>query len=540
MVSSNCKRSSTEKARKGGPPAGNIGQQTNNATNGRTQNYTYDPLNRLLTAQAQATSGGDCWGQGFGNNGPPVTMATDALANLFYTTSLKCSSPSPQFTMNTTNNNQFTGSGISYDSDGDMTADTVFTYTYDAENRVSTASGMSGGPYCYIYDGNGLRVMKAHASGGSCSVTVTVDMLFWRNIAGNTIAETDGTGSTTNSNYNEYIFFAARRIAQSNPASSNVYYYFVDHLGSIRVVTNATGTPCYEVDYLPYGNENTPSGFTNTCSTRYRFTGYERDLETAYGNSAGTDYAFARYYNSRLGRFMSSDPLDGDITEPQTLNHYAYVGDNPVNAVDPTGLCGTEYAYWCPILNLGDPGFFASVTNWCFMSNCGFSLSGGFPAPKPSQVKPPAPKPQPCAPPGHNPLNTAGIGLSGAAEAGLGAGRVLVGEGNILNSSNTPIAAEASWGPVQTATAPPHVYGAYVGGGGQVTFSNGEPGQLSGPFNVYSFHIGLLGFNGGGQMACSGSVCQISFSIPFASDGFGIAVSAYKTNAVVVTSGCKK
>ena len=88
------------------------------------------------------------------------------------------------------------------------------------------------------------------------------------NIAGQTIAETDGTGSTTNSAYNEYVFFAGRRIAQSNPASGNVYYYFVDHLGSTRTVTNATGTPCYEADYLPYGYENTPSGFTNTCSTR--------------------------------------------------------------------------------------------------------------------------------------------------------------------------------------------------------------------------------------------------------------------------------
>ncbi len=146
------------------------------------------------------------------------------------------------------------------------------------------------------------------------------------------------TGSTTNASYNEYVFFAGRRIAQSNPSSGNVYYHFVDHLGSTRVVTTAIGTACYEVDYLPYGTENTPAGFTNTCSTRYRFTGYERDLETAYGTSSGNDYAFARYYNSRLGRFMSADPLDGDISDPQTLNRYSYVRNNPVNRIDPSGL----------------------------------------------------------------------------------------------------------------------------------------------------------------------------------------------------------
>ena len=319
---------------------GNISQQTNNATNGRTQNYTYDPLNRLLTAQTQATSGGDCWGQSFGNNGPPPTLAADALANLFYTTATQCSAPQPRFTMNTNNNDQFTGTGIGYDSDGDMTADTAYTYTYDAENRISTVSGMAGGPYCYTYDVFGVRVMKSHANGGSCTGTLTVDMLYWRDIAGDTIAETDGTGSTTSSSYNEYVFFAGRRIAQSNPSSGSVYYYFVDHLGSTRVVTNATGTACSETDYLPYGAENTPSGFSNTCSTRYRFTGYERDLETAAGTSAGNDYAFARYYNQRLQRFMSADPLGGSIADPQTWNGYSYVRDNPLSLIDPSGMDG--------------------------------------------------------------------------------------------------------------------------------------------------------------------------------------------------------
>ena len=319
---------------------GNIATQTNAVSTGRSQNYAYDSLNRLLTAQTVSSSGGDCWGQAFGNNATPPTLATDALSNLFYTSSNQCSSPAPQYTLNTNNSNQFAGTGISYNSDGDMTADTAFSYTYDAENRVTTASGMTNGPYCYIYDGNGLRVMKAHASGGSCTGTVTVDMLYWRNIAGQTIAESDGTGSTSNSNYNEYIFFAGRRVAQSNPASGSLYYYFVDHLGSTRVVTNSTGTACYEVDFLPYGNENTPAGFTNTCSTRYRFTGYERDLETAYGTSAGNDYAFARYYNTRLGRFMSGDPLSGKAGDPQTLNKYAYVRNNPMGMIDPTGMDG--------------------------------------------------------------------------------------------------------------------------------------------------------------------------------------------------------
>ena len=203
----------------------------------------------------------------------------------------------------------FTGTEISYDLAGDMTADTVYSYTYDAENRIITASGMTNGPYCYTYDANGMRVMKAHASGGSCTGTVTVDMMYWRDFAGNTIAETDGTGSTTNANYNEYVFFAGRRIAQSNPSSGNVYYYFVDHLGSTRVVTTATGTACYEVDYLPYGTENTPSGFSNTCR---RVTGSQVTSETRRARRvrvrATTTPTRGTTIRAWAG-FMSGDPL---------------------------------------------------------------------------------------------------------------------------------------------------------------------------------------------------------------------------------------
>jgi RHS repeat-associated protein len=524
---------------------GNVSQQTNNASSGRTQTYTYDSLNRLLTAQAQATSGGDCWGQSFGNNGPPVTLAADALANLFYTTSIKCSSPSPQYSMNTSNDNQFTGTGISYDAEGDMTADTAFGYTYNAENRIIVVSGMSGGPYCYTYDGNGLRVMKATPkSGQTCSSTGSNApnpvMLYWRSVSGQTLAETDGTGSTANANYNEYIFLANRRVAQSNPSSDGVYYYFVDHLGSTRVVTTATGTACYEVDYFPYGAENTPSGFTDTCSTRYRFTGYERDLETTYGTSAGNDYAFARYYNSRLGRFMSADPLDGDITDPQTLNHYAYVRNNPLNLIDPSGMdpegpidSGLDWLFGC--------GWMALLGN----VDCG----GGFSAPsghsvappqKPSQVKPPKPKPNPnCPQPGINPFNTMGGGAGGEGGAGLGKGRVLALSGNVLSSNQTPIAVQGTVAPVQTATGPPNIIGAYVGGGGQITLSNGEPGQLSGPFNVFVVAAGIGPVNFSVEMACGNHVCQFVVGVPGASDGLGAMIGAYKSKSGVLTTGCK-
>jgi RHS repeat-associated protein len=66
---------------------------------------------------------------------------------------------------------------------------------------------------------------------------------------------------------------------------------------------------------------------------RQQFTTYERDIE------ADLDYAQARYYNFKHGRFTSVDPLmaSADIINPQTFNRYVYVGNNPVNITDPTG-----------------------------------------------------------------------------------------------------------------------------------------------------------------------------------------------------------
>jgi RHS repeat-associated protein len=174
----------------------------------------------------------------------------------------------------------------------------------------------------------------------------------------------------------------------------------IRHEKTIGLATRPTGTPCYEVDYLPYGTENTPAGFTNTCPTRYQFTGYERDAETAYGTSSGNDYAVARYYNARLGRFMSGDPLDGDITDPQTLNRYAYVRNNSSNFTDPSGQF-----LWGGPQPPPDPGY--SYYDDSGPGNClgsggipGFMSDGGcgswrWPAlpVSASQVKPPAPKP---------------------------------------------------------------------------------------------------------------------------------------------------
>jgi RHS repeat-associated protein len=113
-------------------------------------------------------------------------------------------------------------------------------------------------------------------------------------------------------------------------------------LGTRRAQTDYAGVLEQTCSSLPFGdglNCITPpnsSGNSYAASliapTEHHFTGKERD------NESGNDYFGARYYASSMGRFMSPDPMGGHLEDPQTLNRYVYVRNNPLSLTDPTGL----------------------------------------------------------------------------------------------------------------------------------------------------------------------------------------------------------
>jgi RHS repeat-associated protein len=81
-----------------------------------------------------------------------------------------------------------------------------------------------------------------------------------------------------------------------------------------------------------------------------RYTGKERDTES------GLDYFGARYLGSSMGRFMSPDSFGGHLEDPQTLNRYSYVGNNPLSRTDPDGhdfyeQCATSDHSGCTQVN---------------------------------------------------------------------------------------------------------------------------------------------------------------------------------------------
>jgi RHS repeat-associated protein len=110
-------------------------------------------------------------------------------------------------------------------------------------------------------------------------------------------------------------------------------FYFKDHLGSVRTRVNASGTVQEVMDFDPFGLDMAGRGMLSGIGSATKFTGYERDPESFL------DYAQARYYNPMIGRFMSVDPLAEQFP---SWSAYAYVMNNPIGLVDPTGLSAED------------------------------------------------------------------------------------------------------------------------------------------------------------------------------------------------------
>jgi RHS repeat-associated protein len=292
--------------------AGHVNSTTNNLDTTRSQTFSYDHLNRItaaLTTSTYATSPSHCWGEAYTLDAWGNLNSIAATTNSSYT---GCREESG-FSTTADGYNHLPIFG--YDLSGNTQSDGTIGYTYDAESQIKTAAGVT-----YLYDGSGRRVSKSSGK------------LYWYGSGGEILAETTAAGATLN----EYIFFGGKRVAML-PAGGNPEYYAEDFLGSSRVTTTNNGTVCYDADFYPYGGERS---YTNNCPSAnvYKFEGKERDTET------GNDDFGARYYSNRFGRWLSADwssvPVAvpyANLTNPQTLNLYAMVSDDPETFADLDG-----------------------------------------------------------------------------------------------------------------------------------------------------------------------------------------------------------
>ncbi len=255
----------------------------------RTQNFTYDHLNRLTEAQSNSY-------------GPlPLTWQYNEIGNMTYNSQLGNYAYGAKPHAVT----QAGANTYSYDANGNMTGGAGRTITFDYENRAINISN-GGSTVDSVYDYTGQRVKKITQS-------------FTTTYISNLYECTNGTST-------KYIFAGSQRIASKT--LSDTYYYHADHLGSSSIVTDSTGNKVQEIYYYPFGGTRINTGSVNV---KHKFTGQEEDAETELY------YYGARYYDPKIARFITADTIVPGPFDPQALNRYSYCANNPVIYIDPSG-----------------------------------------------------------------------------------------------------------------------------------------------------------------------------------------------------------
>jgi RHS repeat-associated protein len=277
------------------------------------QSFYYDNVNRLSTAIEPGLHG---WTRTYGY---------DQYGNRWVQISTGLAHSDPKEPVAQSNfsasTNRLTTTGMQYDSAGNQTKYGVFTLGYDAESRNTSATSTGSGSGSFVYDGEGRRVKKVWTP----SVGPVVTTYFVYNALGQLAAE----------------------YSSEAPTSLGTSYPFTDMLGSVRAITSDSQAVVECYDYLPFGRmlSSLDNGRNIGCyptdpDTQFtsripqKFTSKERDAET------GLDFFLARYYSGAQGRFTSVDPViitPGRMRDPQQLNRYSYVRNNPLKYIDPDG-----------------------------------------------------------------------------------------------------------------------------------------------------------------------------------------------------------
>src|SRR3989337_2706736 len=125
---------------------------------------------------------------------------------------------------------------------------------------------------------------------------------------------------------------------------ANTYYYQYNAHGDVVSLTNSSGQVVNTYEYDPWGKVLSSN---EQVSNPYRYAGYR------YDETTGLYYLQKRYYKPEILRFLTKDLYPGDLRNPQTLDFYNYVKNNPINYVDPTGLwyidINASIGYWIGI-----------------------------------------------------------------------------------------------------------------------------------------------------------------------------------------------
>ncbi|MDQ7781116.1 MAG: RHS repeat-associated core domain-containing protein, partial [Planctomycetota bacterium] len=218
-----------------------------------------------------------------------------------------------------------------YDANGNMTQKSVgggapetWTYGFDYHNRLVSAVSTTGVSASYVFDYDVRRLSKTTNGATECFVYDGDDII------ADYVGSTGGLPGVQTASYVNSVTIDSKLARIDGPGSGTPgawHWYLYDALGSVRSVVGAVGGIENEYVQNAWGEE-VPGAGQQTLADRYQFTGRELDLEL------GLMHYRNRCYIPSAGRFMQKDPSG----MPEGPNRYAYVRNNPVNAVDPWGL----------------------------------------------------------------------------------------------------------------------------------------------------------------------------------------------------------
>jgi RHS repeat-associated protein len=237
-------------------------------------------------------------------------------------------------------NNRIDTSGFEYDPAGNQTravidaSGTQQQYRYDCAGRLAQVLDAYGTPLAIYSYGEGNQRLTS-AEGG-----VTT---YYAWAGGQIVAEYEASGANALMWKMSYVYMGGKLLATEQ--ADGIRYHHPDRLGT-RLVTDASdGAVISEQLTMPFGTQ-IPYGSTlggdnswqhpgRSNLSKKKFTSYDRS------DATGLDYAVNRFYSSQQGRFTQVDPIGmsaASLSHPQTLNLYAYCGNDPINNVDPDGL----------------------------------------------------------------------------------------------------------------------------------------------------------------------------------------------------------
>jgi len=317
---------------------GPTGNRTNATEgNGRTLAWTYDNIYRL-TNEAVTNDPAPA-----SKNGS-VAYTLDPVGNRkSVSSSLSGVNTAGPVTFNP-DDELASGQGETYDNNGNTTLTGGRSFTFDAENHLISMNQGST-LVTLLYDGDGNRVAKTV---GSVTTRYLVDDL---NPTGYPQVVDELVGGAVTRQYT----YGLDRISENQFVGGawTPSFYGVDGGGSVRQLTNSSGTVTDTYEYDAFGNKVNSTG-TTPNNYLYRGEQYDTDLSLYYLR--------ARYYNPVTGRFLNVDPLAG-----RGQRRYEYAGANPVDGSDPSGnfVLASYWPQMAPLqINISFP-------SWCSQAGSG-------------------------------------------------------------------------------------------------------------------------------------------------------------------------